>query len=44
MTLAAKPVLTLEDARRIAAAAEAEAHRNEWRVVIAVVDDGGHLL
>lgn len=44
MTRAAKPVLTLEDARRIAAAAEAEAHRNEWRVVIAVVDDGGHLL
>jgi len=44
MTRAAKPVLTLEDARRIAAAAEAEARRNEWRVVIAVVDDGGHLL
>ncbi|MDE2117759.1 MAG: heme-binding protein [Betaproteobacteria bacterium] len=39
-----KPVLTLADARRIAAAAETEALRNEWRVVIAVVDDGGHLL
>jgi uncharacterized protein GlcG (DUF336 family) len=39
-----KPVLTLEDARRIAAAAEAEALANGWRVVIAVVDDGGHLL
>jgi uncharacterized protein GlcG (DUF336 family) len=39
-----KPVLTLDDARRIAAAAEAEALRNEWRVTIAVVDDGGHLL
>ena len=39
-----KPVLTLDDAKRIAAAAEAEALRNEWRVVIAVVDDGGHLL
>lgn len=39
-----KPVLTLEDAKRIAAAAEAEAQRNGWRVVIAVVDDGGHLL
>ena len=39
-----KPVLTLADAKRIAAAAEAEALRNEWRVVIAVVDDGGHLL
>lgn len=39
-----KPVLTLEDARRIAAAAEAEALSNGWRVVIAIVDDGGHLL
>jgi uncharacterized protein GlcG (DUF336 family) len=39
-----KPVLTLDDAKRIAAAAEVEALRNEWRVVIAVVDDGGHLL
>lgn len=39
-----KPVLTLADAQRVAAAAEAEALRNEWRVVIAVVDDGGHLL
>lgn len=41
---ASKHVLTLADAKRIAAAAEAEALRNEWRVVIAVVDDGGHLL
>ena len=39
-----KPILTLENAKRIAAAAEAEALRNEWKVVIAVVDDGGHLL
>ena len=39
-----KPILTLEDAKRVAVAAEAEALRNEWRVVIAVVDDGGHLL
>jgi len=39
-----KPLLTLENAKRIAAAAEAEALRNEWKVVIAVVDDGGHLL
>ncbi|OGT02101.1 MAG: hypothetical protein A2143_01325 [Gallionellales bacterium RBG_16_57_15] len=44
MTVASKPVLTLEDAKRIAAAAEAEAQRNDWRVVIAIVDDGGHLL
>ncbi len=39
-----KPALTLEDARTIAAAAEAEAARNGWAVCIAVVDDGGHLL
>jgi glc operon protein GlcG len=39
-----KPFLCLEDARTIAAAAEAEARRNEWAVAIAVVDDGGHLL
>lgn len=42
--MASKPVLTLEDAKRIAAAAEADAQRNGWRVVIAIVDDGGHLL
>ncbi len=43
-TTISKPVLTLEEAKRVAAAAEAEAHANEWKVVIAVVDDGGHLL
>ena len=42
--MASKPVLTLDDARRIAAAADAEAFRNGWKVTIAVVDDGGHLL
>ena len=42
--MASKPLLTLEDAKRIAAAAQAEAQRNDWRVAIAVVDDGGHLL
>ena len=42
--MAGKPVLTLEDAKRVAAAAETEARANEWKVVIAVVDDGGHLL
>ncbi len=42
--MAAKPLLTLDDAKRVAAAAEAEALKNEWRVTIAVVDDGGHLL
>jgi uncharacterized protein GlcG (DUF336 family) len=39
-----KQVLTLDDARKIAAAAEAEAKANNWAVTIAVVDDGGHLL
>jgi uncharacterized protein GlcG (DUF336 family) len=39
-----KPVLTLDDVKKIAAAAEAEALANNWAVVIAIVDDGGHLL
>jgi uncharacterized protein GlcG (DUF336 family) len=39
-----RPALTLDDARRIAAAAEAEALTHRWAVSIAVVDDGGHLL
>ncbi len=39
-----KPFLGIEDVRRIAAAAEAEAAKNQWAVAIAVVDDGGHLL
>ena len=42
--MTSKPVLTLDDAKRVAEAAEAEALANAWRVVIAVVDDGGHLL
>jgi len=36
--------LSLEDAKRVAAAAKAEAEKNGWAVVIAVVDDGGHLM
>lgn len=39
-----RPVLTLEAATRIADAAQAEATRNQWNVVIAVVDDGGHVV
>jgi glc operon protein GlcG len=39
-----KPFLGLAEARRIAAAAEAEALAHHWAVTIAVVDDGGHLL
>jgi glc operon protein GlcG len=39
-----KPFLTLDDIRRMAAAAEAEAGANQWAVTLAIVDDGGHLL
>ncbi len=39
-----KPVLELADVKTIAAAAEAEALKNNWAVSIAIVDDGGHLL
>ena len=39
-----KPWLTLEDAQRMAAAAEAEARSHQWAVVIAICDDGGHLV
>lgn len=42
--LADKKTLTLEGATRIATAAEAEARKNNWNVVIAIVDDGGHLM
>jgi uncharacterized protein GlcG (DUF336 family) len=39
-----KQVLNLDDVRKIAAAAEAEAKANNWAVTISIVDDGGHLL
>jgi glc operon protein GlcG len=39
-----KPALELGDIKTIAAAAEAEAVKNNWAVSIAIVDDGGHLL
>jgi uncharacterized protein GlcG (DUF336 family) len=39
-----KQVLALDDVKKIAAAAEAEAKTNDWAVTIAIVDDGGHLL
>lgn len=42
--MASKPILTLSDAKRVAAAAEAEALKNGWKVTTAIVDDGGHLL
>ncbi len=39
-----KHELELSDVKKIAAAAEAEALKNQWAVTIAIVDDGGHLL
>jgi glc operon protein GlcG len=42
--LATKPALTLAAAKQIAAAAESEAVKNKWNVVIAIVDDGAHLV
>ena len=39
-----KYFLQLSDVKTIAAAAEAEALKNQWAVSIAVVDDGGPLL
>jgi glc operon protein GlcG len=42
IALPTRRTLTLEAARVALAAAEAEAVKNGWRVVIAVVDEGGH--
>jgi uncharacterized protein GlcG (DUF336 family) len=39
-----KACLTLDDCRRMTAAAEAEAKKNNWNVTIAILDDGGHVL
>jgi len=39
-----KAVLEQADIKTVAAAAEAEALKNNWAVTIAIVDDGGHLL
>ncbi|MGC2164503.1 MAG: heme-binding protein [Gallionella sp.] len=36
--------LTLADVKIIAAACETEARTRNWAVVIAIVDDGGHLM
>jgi glc operon protein GlcG len=37
-------LLELADVKAVAAAAEAEALKNQWAVSIAIVDAGGHLL
>lgn len=42
--LSDRKALTLEAALKIAAAAEAEATKNNWNVSIAIVDEGGHLV
>ncbi|EOZ96000.1 Protein of unknown function DUF336 [Indibacter alkaliphilus LW1] len=39
-----QPYLSLAEAKRIADAAEAKAIENEWTVVIAIMDAGGHLI
>ena len=41
---AQRTILTLEGAKRIAAAAEAEARRQGWNVCIAVLDEAGRLV
>jgi glc operon protein GlcG len=38
------PPISLEQARRVMAAAEAEVKRNNWTMAIAIVDSGGHLV
>ena len=36
--------ISLEQAKKAMAAAEAEARKNSWQVVISIVDNGGHLV
>lgn len=43
MNLPSRKTLIFEAARAIAFGAEAEALKSGWTVVIAIVDDGGHL-
>jgi glc operon protein GlcG len=42
--IASKKALTLDLARKIAAAAEDEARKNNWTMFIAIVDDGANLV
>lgn len=39
-----KHSLTLSDAQKMMAACKAEAEKNNWKVCIAIVDEGGYLL
>lgn len=38
------PPITLEQARKVMAAAEAEARKNNWNFSVAIVDNGGHMV
>jgi len=38
------PPIGIDNARKVMAAAEAEAVKNNWAVVIVVIDSGGHLV
>src|SRR5262249_11902583 len=38
------PPISLETAKKAMAAAEAEAKKNNWPVVISIIDSGGHLV
>jgi uncharacterized protein GlcG (DUF336 family) len=38
------PAITLEQAKKVMAGAEAEARKNSWPVVIAIVDAGGNIV
>jgi glc operon protein GlcG len=38
------PPIGIENARKVMAAAEAEAVKNNWAVVIVIIDSGGHLV
>ncbi|MCX6145491.1 MAG: heme-binding protein [Ignavibacteriales bacterium] len=42
--LSTKKAITLELAKKIAAAAEAEAKKNNWTVVVSIADDGANLV
>jgi glc operon protein GlcG len=42
--LAYGPPISLDAARRVMAAAEAEAAANGWAMVVSIVDSGGHLV
>jgi uncharacterized protein GlcG (DUF336 family) len=39
-----KPVLTLDDAKKMLAAGEAEAIKNKWNIVMAILDDAAGLV